>query len=82
MLNSWTAAARRASLTILTVTFLTGCATWTAVGSVTIDVICTRLGQALPTRSVNDTQQTQDEIQNLYGVYSIVCPDHGDLIPQ
>lgn len=58
-----------------------GCATIKIEGSATSDEICRQLGAGLPTRSVDDTPQTIDEITKLYALYSIVCPDWEHLIP-
>ena len=43
--------------------------------------VCRSLGEALPTRSRQDTTQTQGEIQRAYAVFEAACPDHKDLIP-
>jgi hypothetical protein len=44
--------------------------------------ICTQWGEALPTRSVTDTQQTKDEITSLYARFALSCPDHLYLLPR
>ena len=45
------------------------------------DARCFNIGLNLPTRSVEDTQQTKDEIQVLYAAFAIVCPDREYMIP-
>lgn len=63
------------------VIWTSGCVTLKVEGSATSDEICRQVGAGLPTRSVQDTQQTIDEITELYARYSIVCPDWEHLIP-
>lgn len=44
--------------------------------------ICIQLGNALPTRSISDTQETKDEITTLYASFALSCPDHLYLLPR
>lgn len=60
---------------------MSGCGSTKVVASATSDEVCRQMGQALPTRSVRDTQQTVDGITRQYATYSIVCPDWEHLIP-
>lgn len=66
----------------LSAILMTGCVSSTGEGSETANEICRQLGDALPTRSHKDTQQSQDEDQALYGTYSLTCPDFVHLIPE
>ncbi len=43
--------------------------------------ICRTIGQKLPTRSRQDTQQTRDEIQEAYLNFKLTCPRWAHLIP-
>lgn len=43
--------------------------------------LCVSWGQSLPTRSREDTNQTQDEIEAAYVTFAAACPNHIDLIP-
>lgn len=61
---------------------MAGCASVSrTTASATEDQICRELGEALPTRSKQDTQTTIDEITLLYAVFVSQCPDHEKLIP-
>ena len=78
----------RGSIVLLLLTGLTAC------GSMKVPVIgrteqykstaavCTVLGNALPTRSTKDTQQTRDEITVLYADFSNACPQQKSMIPK
>ena len=60
---------------------MTGCASTTMPGGATEAEICRQIGGALPTRSHSDTAQTAQEIQRLYAVYDLTCPDWAHLVP-
>lgn len=60
---------------------LTGCESTRVAATATEAEICRQLGGALPTRSRSDTEQTRDEITQLYATYSLACPDWVELIP-
>ena len=60
---------------------LTGCESTRVTATATEAEICRQLGGALPTRSRSDTEQTRDEITDLYATYSLACPDWVELIP-
>lgn len=51
-------------------------------GSASSAEICRQLGANLPTRSHEDTLQTQDEIQRAYAAFALTCPDWVHLIPE
>jgi hypothetical protein len=63
--------------------FLTGCvnSTTPAIATETGAEICRQIGGELPTRSRSDTPQTQNEIQRLYAIFSLACPEWEGLIP-
>lgn len=44
-------------------------------GGIAIEVLCREWERSLPSRSVQDTQQTQDEIGHAYNVYQAACED-------
>ncbi len=46
------------------------------------DELCISWGENLPTRSRQDTVQTQDEIETAYAAFAAACPNHSDLIPE
>ena len=48
----------------------------------TASEICRQNGEALPTRSVEDTQETIDDITEAYAVFALTCPDWVHLIPE
>jgi hypothetical protein len=60
---------------------MTGCVNSMGAASATSDEICRQNGEALPTRSRDDTIQTQAEIQEAYAVFSLTCHDWAHLIP-
>lgn len=60
---------------------LTGCGATMTQGSATEAVLCQSIGEALPTRSHQDTAQTQAEIQETYAVFSLACPVYEALVP-
>jgi hypothetical protein len=60
---------------------LTGCGNSETAGTAMVDEICRQLGADLPTRSVDDTQQTRDEITDQYATFALVCPGWEELIP-
>ena len=64
------------------VIFLTGCVSSRDAGSETVNEICRQNGEALPTRSVEDTQQTIDEITLAYATFALTCPAWVHLIPE
>ncbi|WP_299830639.1 hypothetical protein [uncultured Roseobacter sp.] len=66
---------------VLSATYLTGCASTMTQDSATTNEVCRAWGERLPTRSTQDTQQTQDEIQTAYAAFSLACPDWVHLIP-
>lgn len=47
----------------------------------TLSVLCRAWGAELPTRSRQDTAQTQLEIEAAYDAFAATCPSHADLIP-
>lgn len=51
------------------------------VATETEDTICRELGKKLPTRSRQDTLQTQEKITDIYTQFALVCPDYKNLIP-
>lgn len=53
----------------------------TSVGGATEQAICRSWGEALPTRSRSDTDQTQDEIGQLYDTFEAACPAFRSLLP-
>ena len=53
----------------------------TAPGGAIEAEICRQIGGALPTRSHSDTAQTAAEIQRLYAVYDLTCPEWAHLVP-
>jgi hypothetical protein len=53
---------------------LTGC-TMTPAKGIAIDVLCDQWRRSLPSRSQNDTQQTQDEIGRAIIIYEAACDD-------
>ena len=67
---------------VLSAICLSGCVTSTMPGSATEAEVCRQLGAKLPTRSRSDTQQSQDEDQQLYAAFSLVCPEFEYLIPK
>lgn len=50
-------------------------------GTATENELCRQWGGALPSRSRQDTKQTQDEIQDAYAVFLLSCPVWGHLVP-
>lgn len=60
---------------------LTACATTTGPATETEAEICRQWGASLPTRSRQDTKQTQDEIQAAYAAFALACPDWAHLVP-
>lgn len=60
---------------------MTQCGNTMGPATATIDEICRQNGEALPTRSVEDTQQTRDEITEAYATFALTCPDWAHLIP-
>jgi hypothetical protein len=67
---------------VSSVIFLTSCVNTRGVGSETAREICRQIGEALPSRSVDDTAQTIDEITLAYATFSLTCPEWGHLIPE
>jgi hypothetical protein len=72
---------QRALLAALMLTGLNACVSWTGQATETEGAICQALGEALPTRSRQDTDQTEAEIQRLYADYISACPAYRHLIP-
>ena len=66
---------------LLAPVLLMSCADMRVAGSATSNARCAELGGVLPTRSRADTQETVDEITQLYATFAAVCPDHAHLIP-
>lgn len=60
---------------------LAACETTRIAGSETEAEICRQWGNALPTRSRADTEQTKAEITALYGRFELTCPEFANLIP-
>lgn len=52
---------------------LTACTATSPSGDTAIDAVCREWGRALPTRSRQDTLQTQQEFERLYRIYDAVC---------
>ena len=44
--------------------------------------ICQKIGEKLPTRSRDDTQISQDDVEAIYDRFAAVCPDFKHLIPK
>jgi hypothetical protein len=59
----------------------TACASTMTRGSETETAICEAWGDALPTRSRNDTQTTINEITLLYARFAAACPQFEGMIP-
>lgn len=70
--------------TIIVALSVAGCAQWqpdvTAVEPVP-KTLCELWGEALPTRSRSDTEQTQTEITELYADFTLSCPENAHLVP-
>ena len=61
---------------------LSACETSTrTTATATEAALCQAWGQSLPTRSRQDTEQTQDEIATAYATFAAACPNHEALIP-
>ena len=60
---------------------MTGCGDTMTAGGATTNEVCRQIGGALPTRSHSDTAQTAAEIQRLYAVYDLTCPEWAHLVP-
>lgn len=67
---------------MLIATSISGCERWTGAATATEAARCDVWGKSLPTRSRDDTQQTQAEISGAYAAFSLACPDHGHLLPE
>ncbi len=61
---------------------ISGCVNSTGEATATIEEACYQIGETLPTRSVNDTFQTRDEITKLYETYVLTCPDHAGSVTE
>lgn len=61
--------------------FLAGCAPSMTQATATESEICRQWGQALPTRSRSDTEQTKLLIQSGYARFSLACPSWIHLVP-
>ena len=66
----------------LIATFPISCVNMRGAGSETANEICRQNGQALPSRSVEDTPQTIEEITRAYATFAITCPEWAHLIPE
>ena len=73
---------RRLFVIVSSAAILSGCVSSLGEGSETANEICRQNGQALPTRSMEDTQQTIDEITEAYLVFALTCPEWVHLIPE
>jgi hypothetical protein len=67
---------RKLATLLVVLPMLTACQ-WmkTTPGDTAIEAICREWGRSLPTRSRQDTEQTQREIGRAYNVYEAVCND-------
>ena len=61
---------------------LTGCVNWMTQATATEDALCTAWGYSLPTRSKEDTIETQEEIQVAYADFLNACPGYDFLLPE
>ncbi len=64
-------------LTLLAVLLVASCTTPTRVATATEKELCRQWRDSLPSRSRNDTQQTQREIGTSYDVQNAVCAQLG-----
>ena len=61
---------------------LTACASSRVEDSATIKAICVTWGAHLGTKSVKDTQITEDETTARYAAFAAACPAFKDMIPE
>lgn len=65
---------------MIALTLLGACKTTVTPVTATEDALCRAWGESLPTRSRNDTVQTQDEITDAIADFAAACPTHKHLI--
>jgi hypothetical protein len=73
---------RKILLMLCLATGTSGCMSSRTVATATEKTLCEIWGESLPTRSVDDTQQTRDEITVAYADFANACPDRVHLIPE
>jgi uncharacterized protein YceK len=59
-----------------------GCISSRTEATATEKALCESWGESLPTRSVDDTRQTRDEITVAYADFAAACPAWVHLIPE
>jgi len=73
---------RKTFVIVSSLAALMGCNPTRTVATETEKELCVTWGESLPTRSRQDTPETQSEISDSYEDFGLACPDHVDLIPK